>query len=1159
MRLRTLHLERYGPFSERRLDFRPDARLHVVLGPNEAGKSSALAAVTDLLFGIEARTRYAFRHEMSLLRLGAEIEAADGRIFAFRRRKGNRNTLVDAADGPLPEDALAPYLGGLTREVFCRAFGLDARSLRQGGQEMLTSDGEVGASLFAAASGMRGYHDLQKGLSAEADRIFAPRRAKDRTFYQALDRYEAARKTIRETELRSGDWRDLNDEIAAAATRLAAIKAAREAIASERARLERLKRVSPLLAEIDAVAAEAEADSRLVEATPAWIERLGEALGAARTTEAEGQQAAFVVAQAIAELDAVIVDAGLIGRAQEILDCVSGIDRFDKDGVDLPRVQGEADRAAAELDGLAVRVGLPDRAVLAERQPSDAARARIDGLIREGRDLDATLARLVRERDAAKAVQAELKREHEAEGPPLDPAPLRAAFKVFVPLRDDVARRDALDGTIRHEARLLGGQAARLSPAVADPSSLVHAPLPSPETAGRFRTLIEAKERERLRALDACSAAARAVATTERRLRQREAVRPIPSLADLAALRASRDEQFAGLRTALFDRAAPVSAADIASYERALHAADRMADDVSTDAARVAEQAADRQRLAGEQDEEAAARATLAEVEADAAEGLAGWREAWAPAGIVPTTPAEMAVWLGEAVNLIESQQVLESRRNEVESLTRRIDACRMPLRDLARRAGLDDADGLEPGLLLPRLDDHITLLAGLWEARREAQATLRAAGDQLARLHAAHEEAAQARTAWVTGWGEALAAIGLDGHARIVEAEAALDAWRAIPVALRDHDSATRRVTGIRRDRDAYAAAVARLVDSVGPDLTALPPSAAIRTLHERLQQARDALARRNALALQRDEAVRRRQATEAAAAQANEALARHLAERRPGLDPAAIPEIEALHGRLVTRSRLRAELAARRAELTRAADGVPEVTLRGDLSAISADEIEAALARLAMEDEAQDQEGRVVFADRDRGERRRGELEGGIGAELALAQRKAAEAELQANARQWAVLKLAHLMLGTAIGRHRAGQQDPLLSRAGDLFAALTGGSFSGLAQDYDDADTPRLTGRRADGEQVGVEGLSEGTRDQLYLALRLAYLQDYAARGEPAPFVGDDLFLTFDDARTGHGLEALASVGATIQPILFTHHAHVCDIARARLGDAVDIVTI
>ena len=37
MRLLALHLERYGAFTGRSLAFRPDARLHVVLGLNEAG------------------------------------------------------------------------------------------------------------------------------------------------------------------------------------------------------------------------------------------------------------------------------------------------------------------------------------------------------------------------------------------------------------------------------------------------------------------------------------------------------------------------------------------------------------------------------------------------------------------------------------------------------------------------------------------------------------------------------------------------------------------------------------------------------------------------------------------------------------------------------------------------------------------------------------------------------------------------------------------------------------------------------------------------------------------------------------------------------------------------------------------------------------------
>ena len=253
MRLIRLALERYGAFTDRTVEFRPDARLHVVLGANEAGKSTALAAVTDLLFGFEKSTRYAFLHDMPQLRLGAAIAAADGRRLSFRRRKGNSRTLIDAADAPLPDDALAPFLGGLSRTVFCRAFGLDAASLRAGGREMVDVEGEVGASLFAAGSGLRGLTELQTTLDGEADAIFAPRQAKHRTFYQALERHENARRAVREKGLRAGDWRALNDEIAAAAAQLEALRAEQKAIAVARARLERLKRVRPIIAELDAL------------------------------------------------------------------------------------------------------------------------------------------------------------------------------------------------------------------------------------------------------------------------------------------------------------------------------------------------------------------------------------------------------------------------------------------------------------------------------------------------------------------------------------------------------------------------------------------------------------------------------------------------------------------------------------------------------------------------------------------------------------------------------------------------------------------------------------------------------------------------------------------------------------------------------------------
>ena len=72
-------------------------------------------------------------------------------------------------------------------------------------------------------------------------------------------------------------------------------------------------------------------------------------------------------------------------------------------------------------------------------------------------------------------------------------------------------------------------------------------------------------------------------------------------------------------------------------------------------------------------------------------------------------------------------------------------------------------------------------------------------------------------------------------------------------------------------------------------------------------------------------------------------------------------------------------------------------------------------------------------------------------------------------------------------------------------------------------------------------------------------MAYLDDYAHKSEPIPFIGDDIFTTFDEPSTRAGLLALADIGAHLQPILFTHHRFVVDLARQALGDQVDIIDL
>jgi len=1168
MRLLSLHLERYGAFTDRTLTFRPDARLHVVLGANEAGKSTALAAVTDLLFGFGKSTAYAFRHDMPLLRIGAEIAASDGRRLAFRRRKGNARTLIDGQDAPLPDDALAPFLGGLSRPVFCRAFGLDAEALRQGGKEMVDVEGEVGASLFAAGSGLRGLTELQSRLDGEAEAIFTTRKAGHRTFYQALDRWQEFRKAERETGISTVDWRQLNEAIDAAGAELDRLRAERGRLATARAKLERLKRAGPVLAEIDALEARLAEDfaaesSFAAEADGAWVARFGEALSECRAAEADGVRAQATLARARAEVDALPPVAPLAARAEEILEAFRGIDRFEKDGTDLARLHGEADRAAQALDRLCARVGVRDRGALAKALPTDAARARIERLVREGRALDAAEVQAAREADTAGAERDRLIREEEAAGALLDPAPLREMMRPFGRLRETIARHREFEDGIRRAGDLLRDRAGRLSPAIADPAFLARAPLPSAEAVGRFQALLDEAARERARAADRLAAARRRVAEIRFRLDEREAEGPVATQERLDALRRARADAFAPLRDALLSGAA-AAPGDVATYERAVEAADRLADARASDAARVAAHANDQHRLTAALADQGEEERALDEAEAQVAEGEAAWQEAWRETGVRPGPPVEMARWIAEAQAVIGAEQDLAEERIARDRLAEQIAAAAGPLAALCERAGLAVLPGLDPAAMLDLLEGHLAALGTRWEAAREAIGRLAAARQAAERQQAALAETAARRAVWREAWSGAMADLALPGTAGLEEAEGALAAWREVPQALAQHGDLTRRVRGLGRDRAQFQAASTPLIADLAPDLADMSPGAGIRTLHNRLEAAQAEAVRRVELTRLRDAAGHASDEAARMAQAARDRLAALVAERLPEAGSGTLDDLASLHARLDARQRLRADLARLRGrDLGAAGEGLPEADLRAGLAETPPEAIEAGLAALAAEAEAVEDTSRKVYSDRERDLARRAELEGGTGAEVALAERKAAEAQMQESARSWAVLRLAGLMLGAAVARHRAGQQDPMLARAGVLFARLTGGAFEGLAQSYDEADTPRLVGRRASGEAggglVGIEAMSEGTRDQLYLALRLAHLEDYAGRAEPAPFVGDDLFSTFDDARTAHGLETLAEIGGSVQPILFTHHRHVADIATARLGNAVDVLTL
>ena len=74
-----------------------------------------------------------------------------------------------------------------------------------------------------------------------------------------------------------------------------------------------------------------------------------------------------------------------------------------------------------------------------------------------------------------------------------------------------------------------------------------------------------------------------------------------------------------------------------------------------------------------------------------------------------------------------------------------------------------------------------------------------------------------------------------------------------------------------------------------------------------------------------------------------------------------------------------------------------------------------------------------------------------------------------------------------------------------------------------------------------------MSDGTADQLYLALRLAGLMLYLEKNEPIPFIVDDILIKFDDDRAAAALGALEKISRRTQLVFFTHHLHLVQLAR------------
>lgn len=510
--------------------------------------------------------------------------------------------------------------------------------------------------------------------------------------------------------------------------------------------------------------------------------------------------------------------------------------------------------------------------------------------------------------------------------------------------------------------------------------------------------------------------------------------------------------------------------------------------------------------------------------------------------------------WLNAVASLIADQEALDADAAKIDALVMREMALAPSVEALATELAIQ-AQGLPVALAIREIDAAIESIADTWLRLREAGRDLEKARGALAGVAKAEQRLGEETEHWCTAWRESMPAIGLRPEATEEEAEAALAVWSDVPAQRNKRTTALHRADQMTLTLDIRRTEVAALVDRVASDLAATDHIMAIGVLRDRLAKAREAETAARQITDERERVNTRLEKAERRRLKLHDER-ESIAALAGVSDPA---DLEAAANRITARSQCRSELLSFRGQLIEQSDGFSEAEVRAERTALPADTVAARSEAIEHEDCMLVEELGKVRAAIEIAMQQRADLEGGRGADSAAQDEAIAAAGLAELARDYSRIEAACLLVSLAIERYRSRYQDPLIARASQLFAALTGKSFAGLVLDYQDADVLTLVAARGDGRRVPIGGLSEGTCDQLYLALRLAALGEFAGRADPLPFICDDLLVCFDDARAGLALDVLAEAGAGLQVILFTHHGHVVDLAKARLRDRADVIEL
>lgn len=1153
MRIQQLNLIRYGKFTGRQLTLpAADCDIHLVVGPNEAGKSTLRKAIADWLYGIPARTPLDFLHPKPDLRLGGVLQRGSEQL-AFDRIKANSKTLRDPQDDRVIADAeLAGWLAGLDLQAFERMQALDHDTLVKGSADMLTASGQVGQLLFQSAAGLQHLGQLVQGLQQEADALWAPRKSDKRQYYQAQNVLEDATQALKAHTLRSSDWKKQQTALQQAGVQLQQARARMQELEQQIQRLRRIQQAAPALQLLDAQqqaldTLQAEGVAPLLPDDAAGT--LQQAQQDQALLDAEQQRLQQAGAQLEQQLAAIVLPQPLLQAADEIEALHLNSNSCRNHVRDLPLRQQEYRQHEQQLHALAQGLGWTglDTDAIARSLPTMPVRLRLQQLLKRAPEAGNAL-------NAASKACTQLQQRQQMAQQDLDAlatqpvsAVLQQAMQQALALGDVAARQQELALRQQQLQQQINSALQALPQAPASAQALRHM---LPPTSVRLEQL-QQQQRDEAREQRQLEQALRDLQQEldARNLMLEQLVRTHQPVSH-AQVQAARDARDA-LWQQLLQLPAQLSLqAD--AYVELVRAADTLADARMATAQHEAErlslqlqQERQQQQLHQRQQEQQALAQRQAQLQQD-------WLALCLGAGMPALTLDQASAWLQQREQILDLLTDLEVLDLQAQALQQSLDSSRTQL----QQALGEEAQSLPLQACLQLAQQR----SAAWERSQGERQRLQRELQQLAAsLQAATLEQQQAQTAWEDWQQQWQAACKDAGYERSIpdqdQVERYLDVSRTIQETLQDMQQlASERIGAMQADLDALARQAEALQQLV-PELSGQDADLIARDLFQRLQQAREQQAAQQRL--QGQLAEQRRQLEQVQVRQS--ALQARLQPLYAAAGVSDMTLLAQVVSRFTAQQAQRKRCERDREELLRHAGGLSLEQLRAEVAAQSLDSLPQDLLQAQQDYEAL--RGQLSELGKQQGtlEASLQTHDGQQDAAVAEARRQEAITDMAEAMQGWLQLELAGQLLQWATEQYRERHQGPMLQRASAMFRTLTLGGFERLIVELD-KDKPELLGERANGQRVEVSGLSDGTRDQLYLALRLAALELQHGQGaQVLPLIADDLFINFDDVRTAAGLQVLGELSRQRQVLFLTHHAHLVPLAQQVLGPQLNVIEL